>query len=236
MMKASDSCFGVNLREEHRIIRVRQKNSSTVLGLVIWGALTGFCLFLLFGLCIGFFLSLQRQPESSVLVLSGVFLAGCFTFYAVAALNNLWCEFRNKPIPRWITRFGRVPEWLFVCYVGLCASGVWLLEGGSIFILITGILITLAGIVGTARRFLEPEPEPVCSCEGEEEADPMPWLLRKWADEYAQNPDDVKRRQQLLANLSDASQWLRAETEPTEKASDEESSSADFGSPPGGES
>lgn len=235
-MKSSNSCFEANPREEHRIIRIQQKNWSTVLGLVIWGALAGFCLFLLFGLCIGFVLSLQRQPESSVLVLSGVFLAGCFTLYTVAALNDLWCEFRNKPIPRWIARFGRAPEWLFVCYVGLCASGVWLLEGGRIFLLIAGILVTLAGIVGTVRKLLEPQPEPECSCEEDAESDPMPWLLRKWADDYAQNPDDVKRRQQLLANLSHASQWLRAEPEPTEEPSDEQSSSTDFGSPPGGES
>ena len=234
-MKAGDSCFEANPREEHSIIRVRQKNWSTVLGLVIWGALAGFCLFLLLGLCIGFFLSLQRQPESSVLVLSGVFLAGCFTIYTVAAVNSLWCEFRSKPIPQWIARFGRVPEWLFVCYVGLCVTGVWLLERGSIFLLIAGILITLAGIAGTVRKFLEPQPEPECSCEEDAESDPIPWFLRKWADEYAQDPDDPKRRQRLLANLHTASQWLRAGVESAEKELHEESRSANSNKIPGGD-
>jgi hypothetical protein len=60
-MNASEFCLQPHFYEEHRIIRFRQTTWPTVLGLVIWGTLFGFCSFVLFGLCIGFFVSLYHQ-------------------------------------------------------------------------------------------------------------------------------------------------------------------------------
>jgi hypothetical protein len=95
-------------------------------------------------------------------------------------------------------RLTGVTGWMWVVYFGLLIAGVWLAEGGSIFLPFAGFAIALFGLVRACRKLTDPA-GPI---------DPIHvqlWVIENW---YRDNPDDEKQAQQLLEKLCELTQCL----------------------------
>lgn len=138
---------------------------SCTLDLLLWGALACACMLLTCLLCWGTVITLWVQPRSSLLVFSGVVLTSSLTVYTSISCYAAWCDWQNWLRPDWTKRLIDVVCWTLVVYVGLCMTGIWLLENTSIVLLDLGLIITSFGCVGTWRRAISPEVEQVCGCE-----------------------------------------------------------------------
>jgi hypothetical protein len=109
-------------------------------------------------------------------------------------------------------RLTAVAGWMWVVYFGLCFAGVWLAEGGSIFLLCIGVAVTLFGLVMAWRRATEAEPE-YDLCPDDDEADPILvqlWAIKEW---YRRNSDNMVQTQQLLEELRALTERLPHELE-----------------------
>jgi hypothetical protein len=97
-------------------------------------------------------------------------------------------------------RLAGVTGWMWVVYFGLLIAGVWLAEGGSVFLPFAGFAIALFGLVRACRKPTGP-------------TDPIHfelWVIENW---YRENPNDEEQAQQLLEKLRELTQTLQWDEE-----------------------
>lgn len=170
--------------------------------LSVWGALTVVCSLLCCILSWGTVLALRTQPGNSLLIFSGAFLTGSMAVYTGASFYHSW-RWGSYPACGWMGRVAGVTGWMWIVYFGLLIAGVWLAEGGSIFLPFAGFAIALFGLVRACRKATEPaEPTDPIYCQL--------WEIEEW---YRENVNDEEKVQQLSENLCELTQWLEWDEE-----------------------